>query len=80
MAKTVPSKGRPPVAAPSIGEGGGFLGGVWGELRKTAWPTWDELTRMTAVVIMTVIIFSLLIGAADYLLGNLLGHFVYKSQ
>ena len=33
------------------------------------WPTWPELTRMTGVVVVTVVLFSLLIGGADYALG-----------
>jgi preprotein translocase subunit SecE len=63
-----------------MGERGNFLAGVWSELRKTAWPTWPELTKMTAVVIMTVIIFALLIGAADFVLSSLLTHFVYSAK
>ena len=81
MAKSVPAKGRAPVAAPVVGDrGGSFFAGVWSELRKTAWPTWPELSRMTAVVITTVVIFALLIGAADFLLGTALNHFVYNSK
>jgi preprotein translocase subunit SecE len=39
------------------------------ELSKVVWPTWPELVRMTGVVIVTVIIFSILIGGADLLLS-----------
>ena len=46
-----------------------YFRGVWEELRKVVWPTWPELTRMTGVVVVTVILFSLLIGGADYALG-----------
>src|SRR5487761_1686712 len=43
--------------------------GVWDESRKVIWPTRPELWRMTGVVIITVILFSLLIGGADFALG-----------
>lgn len=46
-----------------------YFRGVWEELRKVVWPTWPELTRMTGVVVVTVVLFSLLIGGADYALG-----------
>ena len=46
-----------------------YLRGVWEELRKVVWPTRDELSRMTGIVIATVVLFALLIGGADYLLG-----------
>ena len=46
-----------------------YFKGVWDELRKVIWPTRPELWRMTGVVIITVILFSLLIGGADFALG-----------
>ena len=80
MAKSVSVKGRAP-AAPVVGErGGSFFGGVWSELQKTTWPTGSELTRMTAIVLTTVVIFALIIGAADALLGFILDHFVYNVK
>ena len=46
-----------------------YFRGVWDELRKVIWPTRTELWRMTGVVVLTVILFSILIGGADYGLG-----------
>ena len=43
-----------------------YFRGVWDELRKVVWPTRDELWRMTGVVVVTVILFSALIGGADF--------------
>ena len=67
-----PAKTGPPTG----GSGGrrprrltAYFRGVWDELRKGVWPTWPELTRMTGVVVVTVVLFSLLIGGADYALG-----------
>ena len=53
------------------GRGGpvGYLRGVWEELKKVVWPARDELLRMTGIVIATVILFAVLVGAADYLLS-----------
>ncbi len=33
------------------------------------WPTWDELRRMTGVVLVTVVILATIIGLADLLLS-----------
>ena len=66
-------------AKPGLPTGGGggrgpgrrlaYFRGVWEELRKVVWPTRPELARMTGVVVVTVVLFSLLIGGADYALG-----------
>ena len=86
MAKSVPVKGRASVPQVANARGGlfhgirVFFGGVWSELRKTAWPTRTELSRMTAVVLTTVVIFALLIGGADFVLGYILNHFVYNTK
>ena len=79
MAKAVTAPPRRPRAplAPATGGSGGrsraglveYLRGVWDELRKVVWPTRDELSRMTGIVIATVVLFALLIGGADYVLG-----------
>jgi preprotein translocase SecE subunit len=49
----------------------GYFRSVWDELRKVIWPTRNELWRMTWVVVATVIVFGLLIGAADAGFGAL---------
>lgn len=48
---------------------GSYLASVVSELRKTTWPTVPDLMRMTQVVIATVIMFALLIGGFDFILG-----------
>ena len=74
MAKAVPAPApRPRLPAQQLGRERGSLGeyfrGVWEELKKVQWPTRTELWRMTGVVIATVILFAVLIGGADYILG-----------
>ncbi len=49
-----------------------FLAEVRNELRKSAWPTRNELLESTVVVILSVILFSLFIGASDSVLMGLL--------
>ena len=36
------------------------------ELRKCTWPGWDELTESTFVVIVSVAILALFVGATDW--------------
>lgn len=47
-------------------EEGGYLRGVWSELRKTVWPTWPELRQMTGVVIVTVVLLGAFLGLLDF--------------
>ncbi|HEY6781839.1 MAG TPA: preprotein translocase subunit SecE [Candidatus Dormibacteraeota bacterium] len=66
-----PRTPRPVLPAAGTGRVGlaGYLRGVWEELKKVVWPARDELLRMTGIVIATVILFAVLVGAADYLLS-----------
>ncbi|MBJ7610623.1 MAG: preprotein translocase subunit SecE [Candidatus Dormibacteraeota bacterium] len=73
MAKAVrgqPAKPRSPVGPPAgAGIDRNYFASVVDELRKVVWPTWNELGRMTGVVITTVILMAVIISAADYGLG-----------
>jgi preprotein translocase SecE subunit len=66
-----PRTPRPVLPTPAGGRSGpiGYLRGVWEELKKVVWPARDELTRMTGIVIATVIIFAALVGGVDYVLS-----------
>lgn len=65
-------RGRPPAVTQSPPSGrASYAIEVYQELRKTTWPTGRELRRMTEVVIATVVMFGLLIGGLDALLGVL---------
>ena len=49
-----------------------FLKEAYMEVRyKTSWPNWTELKKLTAVVILAVIIVSAWIGGLDFILGRL---------
>ena len=42
-----------------------FLVEARAELRKATWPTWDEVSRSTIVVFVTVITFAFMVYAVD---------------
>ena len=46
-----------------------FLREVWQELKKTTWPSYDELKKSTAIVLAVVVIVTVWVGGLDYLLG-----------
>ena len=71
MAKAVRTPPRPPrgPVPSSRAERGNYFADVVGELRKVVWPTWDELRRMTGIVMLTVVILAAIIGLADLLLS-----------
>jgi preprotein translocase subunit SecE len=49
-----------------------YFRGVVSELKKVSWPTRKELTNSTAVVVVTIVIFAVIIGIIDFGLGSLL--------
>jgi preprotein translocase SecE subunit len=71
VAKAVRTPPRPPrgPVPSSRAERSNYFADVVSELRKVVWPTWDELRRMTGVVILTVILLAAIIGIADLLLS-----------
>lgn len=50
-----------------------FLAEVRGELKKSTWPTRNELLESTAVVILSVILFTVFVGVVDWFLVRGLG-------
>jgi len=45
-----------------------FFKDSYAELRKVVWPSRDEVASSTKVVIVSVIIFAIILGAVDFLL------------
>ena len=64
-----PVRPRTPVGAPVGATDRNYFASVVDELRKVVWPTWNELGRMTGVVVTTVVLMAIIISAADYGLG-----------
>ena len=46
------------------------------ELRKVNWPTRQEATQLTVIVLLVVIIMSSLLGVLDFLFSRLFGFIV----
>ncbi len=46
----------------------GFIKGVKSELKKVVWPTKEQLIKNTAMVILLVVVFSVIILGFDMLL------------
>jgi len=42
------------------------------ELRKVVWPTRDEATNLTTIVVVTILVMSIFFGAVDYLFSVLM--------
>jgi len=52
---------------------------VISELRKVVWPTRDETVRNATIVLGTVLILSLILGAYDYVWGAITKVFLYSD-
>jgi preprotein translocase subunit SecE len=55
-----------------------YLREVREEMNKVAWPKWPEVRRYSIVVLVTVAIFTAIIGGADTAVG-FLTDWLYKS-
>ena len=49
------------------------------ELRKVTWPTKDETTRATTIVVFTTLFVAALLGAYDYLWKNVADIFLFTE-
>jgi|GEM_PF-263491 len=57
-----------------------FLKEVEIELRKTTWPTRDELTKFTIVVMITIIVVSVYLGLNDRVIGYIGGKLFHIAK
>jgi preprotein translocase subunit SecE len=69
MAVSESGKGKPGL----ISRIGKFLKEVRSELRKVAWPNRKELTSYTILVLVTVAVVAVYIGAIDFIVRIVLG-------
>jgi preprotein translocase subunit SecE len=46
---------------------------VRAEMRKVAWPTWDEVRRYSLVVFVVVVLFTALVFGLDFVFGEMSG-------
>ena len=49
----------------------GFIGDVFGELRKVTWPTRQEATRLTMLVIALAAVMGVFLGAFDWMFARI---------
>lgn len=53
-----------------------FINESWQELQKCAWPSKDELTKSTMMVLASLLVVTIWIGGLDYMLGLITKHIV----
>ena len=54
------------LATRTVGGLRGYFEGVRSELEKVAWPTREEVIRLTTIVLVTLVISSLILGAISF--------------
>ncbi|GMU94167.1 MAG: hypothetical protein AMXMBFR4_32250 [Candidatus Hydrogenedentota bacterium] len=70
---TMEVKGKPGVAKPGIIEKvTGFYQEVRVEMTKVAWPGRDEVKSLTQVVLYTLLLLTIIVGAYDLVFLNLM--------
>ena len=72
-------KAAPPTTAPNMEaskeKAGNFLNETLVELKKTTWPTRQEATRLTLVVIGVIVVLGIYMGILDATLTLLVSRF-----
>lgn len=61
--RPAPARAAPPVR---VRRGDGFIRDVVSELRKVTWPTRQEATRLTAIVVIVSVALGVFLGGVDY--------------
>ena len=64
----IPTRGPVRVSAEQVRRrtrGFGFIGETYGELKRVTWPTREEVTRLTILVITISAAIGLILGAID---------------
>ena len=72
--KGVPTRGQRPAARERVGPRR-YLREVRDEMRKVAWPVRPEVVRYSAIVTVTVIVYTAYVGGIDFGLGSLVEWF-----
>jgi preprotein translocase subunit SecE len=79
MARVSPRRSPPPVSPRTMGGVNPvtFLQETAAELRKAVWPSREETTRLTAVVIVLAVAIGFFLGGLDRLFSEVLTRFVF---
>jgi preprotein translocase subunit SecE len=70
-AKSASAKGTPAKKDGVFARAGKFLRETWVELKKTSWPSREELQKSTLLVLASVAAVTIWIGGLDYILGSI---------
>lgn len=54
----------------------GYIKGVFEELRRVTWPSFNEVNRYTWTVLMTVVLFGIFFGIVDLGFSTLINWFL----
>jgi preprotein translocase subunit SecE len=75
----VTQKPAPPTTTPNMDasreKAGNFLNETYVELKKTTWPTKEEATRLTLVVVGVIVVLGIYMGILDGVLSFLVNRF-----
>lgn len=55
---------------------GAYLRDTRAEMRKVVWPTRDQATNLTAVVLLITFLMTAILGALDFIFGQLLNYLI----
>ncbi len=65
MATRRTAEGQPALARAARNLPAGFIGEVWAELKKVVWPTREEATRLTIMVLTVSVVIGVILGLID---------------
>ncbi|HZA24046.1 MAG TPA: preprotein translocase subunit SecE [Dehalococcoidia bacterium] len=73
------TRGQPPISPRTMGRVNPvtFMQDVVSELRKSVWPSKEEVARLTAVVIVLAIAIGFFLGGLDRLFNEVFTRFVF---
>ncbi|HEV2474824.1 MAG TPA: preprotein translocase subunit SecE [Chthonomonadales bacterium] len=67
--------GAPATRDQGIQRSRNYISEVWTEMKKTTWPTREEATRLTLVVIVVIVVLGFYMGFLDWVLSSLVSKF-----
>ena len=81
MARVSSRRNQPPISPRTVGRVNPvtFLQETVSELRKSVWPSKEETTRLTAVVIVLAIIMSIFLGGLDRLFQTAFNQVIFRQ-
>lgn len=72
MSKELTQESKPNVFRRLIDRLTEYLKDTRGELRKTSWPTREQATRLTLIVLAVTVVMAAFLGALDFVFAQLI--------